>query len=132
MFISDGSSTKKFTLYPPVKTTIKIESEEWIDDDNDIQPVFTTEQVREEDQILNLMENNESSSHYDRSRIEYLLSRQVSLLYGKFGNSSIEIFPGKTLNINETLEELQKKSTGRNFTKTFFCLCMGIHQYERN
>jgi hypothetical protein len=26
----------------------------------------------------------------------------------KFGNSSIEIFPGKTLNVNENLEELQK------------------------
>lgn len=41
MFISDGSSTKKFTLYPPPKTMIKVENEEWIDDDNDIQPIFT-------------------------------------------------------------------------------------------
>ncbi len=26
----------------------------------------------------------------------------------KFGNSSIESFPGKTLNVNESLEEMQK------------------------
>ena len=79
------------------------------------------------------MENNESSSHYDHSQIKYLSSTQVSFLsMEKFGNSSIEIFRGKTLNINENLEELQKKSTGRNFTKTLFCLCMGIYQYDRN
>lgn len=46
MFISNGISTKKFTLYPPTKKTIEIGSEEWIDDDDDIQPVFNTEQVR--------------------------------------------------------------------------------------
>lgn len=46
IFISDGSSRKKFTLYPPAKTKIEIEGEEWIDGDDDIQPVFTTEQVR--------------------------------------------------------------------------------------
>ena len=54
MLILDGNSTKKFTLYPPAKTTIEIENEEWIDDyDDDIQHVFIIEQVREEDQILN-------------------------------------------------------------------------------
>ena len=109
IIILDGNSTNKFTLYPLVKTTIEIENEEWMDDEDYIQPVFTIEKVREEDQILNLLENNESSSHYDRSRNEYLSFRQVSLLsMEKFGNSSIEIFPGKTLNINENLEELQK------------------------
>lgn len=55
------------------------------------------------------MENNEPSLHYDCSRIECLSYRQISLhSMEKFGNSSIEIFPGKTLNINENLEELQK------------------------
>ena len=58
MFISNGNSTKKFKLYPPTRTTIEIENEEWIDDDDDIQPIFTTELIREEDQILNLLENN--------------------------------------------------------------------------
>lgn len=109
MFISNGCYTKKFTLFPPARTTIETENEEWIDDENDIQPVFTTEQIREEDQILNILENNESSSHYDHSKNEYLSSRQVSLLsMEKFGNSIIEIFPSKTLNINENLEGLQK------------------------
>lgn len=109
MFISDGNSTKKFTLYPLAKTTIDTETEEWIEDEEDIQPIFVTEQVKEEDQLLNLLENNESSSHYDRNRNEYLSSKQVSLLsMEKFGNSLIEIFPGKTLNVNKNLEEMQK------------------------
>jgi len=109
MFISNGNSTKKFTLYPLARTTIGIETKEWIEHGEDIQPIFVTEQVKEEDQILNLLENNESSSHYEHSQNEYHSSKQVSLLYmEKFGNSSIEIFLGKTLNVNENLEEMQK------------------------
>jgi len=109
MFISDGNYIKKFTLYPPTRTTIDTKIEEWIEDEEDTQPIFTTEKVKEEDQILNLLENNESSSHYDRSCNEYLSSKQVSFLSMKsFGNSSIEIFPRKTLNFNENLEEVKK------------------------
>jgi len=55
-FIYDGSSTKKFTLYPLAKTTIEVESEEWIDDDIDFRPIFITSPIDEEDQILNFME----------------------------------------------------------------------------
>ena len=107
MFISNGNSTKKFTLYPPTRTTIDTETEECIEDEEDIQPIFTTEQVNEEHQILSLLENSESSSHYDHSHDEYLSSKQVSLLpMEKFGNSSIEIFLVKTLNFNENLEEV--------------------------
>ena len=36
MYISDGNSTKKFTLYPPARTITKIDDKEWIDDENDI------------------------------------------------------------------------------------------------
>ena len=109
MFISYGNYTNKFTLYPPARTKIDTKTEEWIEDEEDIQPIFTTEQVREEDQILNLLENSESSSHYDRSRNAYLSSKQVSFFpMEKFGNPLIEIFPGKTLNVNKNLEELQK------------------------
>ena len=68
IFISDGSTTKKFTLYPPAKTTVQVDNEEWIDDDFDIRPIFATSQLDEEDQILNLMENNESSSHCESSK----------------------------------------------------------------
>jgi len=97
MFISDGNSTKKFILYPPASTTIDIETEEWIEDGEDIHPIFVIEQVKEEDKLLNLLENNESFSHYERNRNEYLSSKQVSSLsMEKFGNSSIEIFPRKT------------------------------------
>ena len=69
MFISDGNSTKKFTLYPPARTTIDTKTEEWIEDGEDIQPIFVTEQVKEEEKLLNLLENNESSSHYEHSRL---------------------------------------------------------------
>jgi len=63
------------------------------------------------------MENNESSlyceigqSFQEQYNIEYLSSRQLSLhSMEKFGNSTIEIFPGKTLNINNNMEEFQKK-----------------------
>lgn len=50
MFISNGTSTNKFTLYPPAKTTIEVESEVWIDYDNkdlDIQPIFSSSQIYE-------------------------------------------------------------------------------------
>ena len=40
MYISDGNSTKKFTLYPPARTITEIDDKEWIDDENDIQPLF--------------------------------------------------------------------------------------------
>ena len=46
---------------------IEVENEEWMDDDNDIQPIFTISQVSEEDQVLNSIENNESSSYYEVS-----------------------------------------------------------------
>lgn len=64
MFISDGNCTNKFTLYHLAKTTIEVESEVWIDDDNedfDIHPIFATSQIDEEDHILNIMNNNDSS-----------------------------------------------------------------------
>ena len=65
--ISDGNSTKKFTLYPPAKTITEIESGIWLDDDNedfdDLQPVYTFSQLDEEDQLINLMNNNDSSSY---------------------------------------------------------------------
>ena len=47
---------------------IKVENEEWMDDDNVIQPFFTISQVSEEYQILNSIENNESSSYCEVSQ----------------------------------------------------------------
>ena len=74
---------------------IEVGNEEWIDDDNDIQLVFTISQINEEDQILNSIENNKCSLYCDNSQnfqeqcnIEYLTSRQISLhSMENFGNS---------------------------------------------
>ena len=116
MYISDGNSTKKFTLYPLARTIIEIDDKEWIDDENDIHPLFTISDIREDSQILNTMENFESSPEYEhdqfqeKSNIECFSSRQMSLYsMEEFRSSTIEIFPGRTLNINNNLEKLQKE-----------------------
>eukprot|EP00253_Pinus_taeda_P007304 PITA_07304 len=71
--------------------------------------------VGEDSQILNTLENFETSSEYDHTQfqldsdVEYLSSRQMSLFsMEKFGSSAIEIFLGKTLNINKNLERSQQ------------------------
>eukprot|EP00253_Pinus_taeda_P034423 PITA_34423 len=116
MYISDGNSTKKFTLYPPEKAIKEIDDKEWINDEDDIQPLFTITEISEDSQILNTMENFETSSEYDHaqfqeiSNIEYLSSSQMSLYsMEEFGSSTIEIFLGMTLNINKNLEKLQQE-----------------------
>ena len=108
---------KKFTLYPPARTITKIDDKEWIDDENDIQPLFTISDISEDSQILNIMENFESSPEYEhdkfqeKSNIEYLSSRKMSVYsMEEFGSSKIEIFVGRTLNINNNLEKLQKEN----------------------
>ena len=116
MYISDGNSTKKFNLYPPAKEITEIGDNEWVDDEYTIQPVFTISEVSEDSQILNTLENFETSLEYDHTQfqldsdIEYLSSRQMSLFsMEEFGSSAIEIFPGKTLNINKNLERSQQE-----------------------
>lgn len=73
MYIFYGGPTKKFTLYPPKKTITEVESEFWIDDDNenfdDIQLVFTLSQIDEEDQLINLMNNNDYSSYCEQIKV---------------------------------------------------------------
>ena len=39
-----------------------------MDDDNDIQPIFTISQISEENHILNSIENNELSSQCESSQ----------------------------------------------------------------
>jgi len=116
MYISDGNSTKKFTLYPPAKAITEIDDKEWIDDEDDIQPLFTISEISEDSKILNTLENFESSLEYDhekfqeKSNIEYLSSRQMSLYsMEEFGSSIIEILLGRTLNIKKNLEKLQQE-----------------------
>jgi len=85
MYISYGNSTNKFTLYPPTRTIIEIDDKEWINDENDVQPLFTISDISEDSQILNTMENFESSREYEhdqfqeKSNIEYFSFRQMSL-----------------------------------------------------
>ena len=72
------------------------------------------------------MENNECSYESNQSfqepcNIEYLSSRQLSLhSMEKIGNSLIEIFPGETLNINDNLEESQKKELIKMLQEHFY------------
>ena len=72
------------------------------------------------------MENFESSSEYDheqfqeKSNVEYLSSRQMSLYsMEEFGSSTIEIFPGSTLNINKHLEKLQHEELTKILQKHY-------------
>jgi len=116
MYISNGNSTKKFNLYPPAKSITEVGDNEWVSDENTIQPIFTISKIGEDSQILNTLENFEISSKYDptqfqlKSDIGYLSSRQMSLYsMEEFGSSTIEIFPGKTLNINKNLEKSQQE-----------------------
>ena len=64
MYIFDGNSTKKFTLYPPAKTIIELDDTQWIEDEENLQPLFTISEISEDIQILNTLENFESSSEY--------------------------------------------------------------------
>src|ERR1700733_5796326 len=70
MYISDGNLTKKFNLYPPAKAITEIGDNEWVDDEDTIQPVFTISEVSEDSQILNTLENFETSSEYDPTQFQ--------------------------------------------------------------
>ena len=114
MYISNGNLTKKFNL--PAKAITEIGDNEWIDDEDTIQPVFTISEISEDSQILNTLENFQTYSEYDHTQfqldsdIEYLSSRQMSLFsMEESGSSAIDIFPGKTLNINKNLEKSQQE-----------------------
>eukprot|EP00253_Pinus_taeda_P033620 PITA_33620 len=124
MYISDGNSTKKFNLYPPAKTITEIGDNEWVDDENTIQHVFTIFEISEDSQILNTLEKFETSLEYDHTQfqlnsdIEYLSSRQMSLYsMEEFVSSTTEIFLGKTLNINKNLERAQQEELTRILQK---------------
>eukprot|EP00253_Pinus_taeda_P028513 PITA_28513 len=116
MYIPDGSSTNKFNLYPTEKEITEVGDNEWVDDEDTIQPVFTISEISEDSQILNTLEIFKTSSEYDHtefqldSDIEYLSSRQMYLYsMEEFGSSTIEIFPRKKLNINKNLEKSQQE-----------------------
>eukprot|EP00253_Pinus_taeda_P030537 PITA_30537 len=64
MYIYDGNSTKNLNLYPPAKAITEIGDNEWIDDEDTIQPVFTISEISEDSQILNTLEKFQISSEY--------------------------------------------------------------------
>eukprot|EP00253_Pinus_taeda_P014076 PITA_14076 len=126
MYISNGSSTKKFTLYPLAKAIIEVGDLEWVDDGDAIQLVFTLSEVSEDSQVLNTLENFETSSEYGHTQfqldsdIEYLSSRQMSIYSTEeYGSSAVEIFPSKTLNINKNLEKLQQEELTKILQKKY-------------
>ena len=55
---------KKITLYHLAKEITEIDEKEWIDEEDDIQRLFTISDISEDSQILNTMENFESSLEY--------------------------------------------------------------------
>jgi len=69
MYISDGSSTKKFILYPLAKVITEIDDKEWIDDEDVIHPIFTISEISKDSQILKTLENFETSSEYDHAQL---------------------------------------------------------------
>eukprot|EP00253_Pinus_taeda_P023379 PITA_23379 len=126
MYISNCNWTKKFNLYPPAKAIKEVGDNEWVDDEDTIQLVITITEISEDSQILNTLENFETSSEYDHTQfqldsdIEYLSSRQMSLYsMEEFSSSTIEIFPGKTLNINKNLEKSQQEELTKILQKKF-------------
>jgi len=68
MYIFVGNSTKKFNLYPPTKVITKVGDNEWVDDEDTIQPIFTISEISEDSQIMNTLENFETSSEYDHTQ----------------------------------------------------------------
>ena len=77
MYISDGNLTKKFNLYPPAKAIREIGDNEWVDDEDTIQPVFTIYEISEDSQILNTLENFETSSEYDHTQFQLDLTLSI-------------------------------------------------------
>ena len=101
-----------------------------MDDDNDIQPLYTISHISEESQILNSIENFETSSQceddysfQEQCNTEYFSSRHMYLYsMEEFGNSTVEIFKHK-----QKHGEIPTRRVNQNITKKCFCICMGVH-----
>jgi hypothetical protein len=69
MYISDGNSTKKFNLYPPAKAITEIGEMSGLMMKILYNLFFTISEISEDSQILNTLENFETSSEYDSHTI---------------------------------------------------------------
>ena len=88
-----------------------------MDDDNDIQPLFTISHISEESQILNSIENFETLHNVNmiiifKNNVILNICHPDRCLYILWKNlvTVVEIFPRKSLNINKNLENSNKKS----------------------
>eukprot|EP00253_Pinus_taeda_P030292 PITA_30292 len=99
MIISNGQETKQLTLYPHATPMINNDNSIWVDyEDEETQPILTIAQA------LTLKNSTEDEL------ISNFISEPSSILAGSPSKSvTVEIEPGKTLNINPNLTDDQKQ-----------------------
>jgi len=121
MTISNGYETKQLTLYPHATPIINNEDSMWMDyDDNAVQPILTIGQAltlkdNTEDEIINNFicepssviaeTHNQLTAIFETDTQEKIESEDLSQTLTTISSKSItvEIEPGKTLNINPDL-----------------------------
>eukprot|EP00253_Pinus_taeda_P028623 PITA_28623 len=125
MTISNGYETKQLTLYPHATPVVNNEDSIWIDyDDNAVQPILTTGQAltlkdNTEDEIINNFicepssviaeTHNQLTAIFETDVQEKIESEDSSQTLTTISSKSItvEIEPGKTLNINPDLTDAE-------------------------
>jgi hypothetical protein len=137
MVIVHGDPVNKFNLYAPAKALTEFEFTQLFQDTNDndevVQPLLTIDQIMsfnnniEENQIINIINNYDFTQHHggkydfdhilDKDFQESCTMDTLSTISGSMSSDvstsgssdkAIEIFQGKTLNINSKLEYIQK------------------------
>eukprot|EP00253_Pinus_taeda_P035744 PITA_35744 len=127
MTISNGQETKQLTLYPHAKPMINNDNSIWVDyEDEEAQPILTVRQAltlknsTEDELISNFISEPSSVSSEIHNHLTTILESESQnnletenssqILAGSPSKSvTIEIEPGKTLNINPNLTDDQKQ-----------------------
>eukprot|EP00253_Pinus_taeda_P023260 PITA_23260 len=126
MTISNGQETKHLTLYPHATPMINNDNSVWLDyEDEETQPILTVRQAltlkdSTEDELINFISKPSSVSpeihnHFTailESKSQHNLETEnlPQILAGSPSKSiTVEIEPGKTLNINPNLTDDQKQ-----------------------
>ena len=125
MTISNGQETKQLTLYPHATPMINNDDFVWLDyEDNDTQPIFTIRQsltlkdTMEDEVISNFIFEPSSVTFETHNQLTAILEPETEekLKYENLPQTSIaissksitvEIEPGKTLNINPNLSDAE-------------------------
>jgi len=112
----------KFHFIPPAKSITKLEHMSWLTETNYeeeiIQPLFGISQAinkrNEEDLLDNFISNSEEETQINQIPINPIFESSFQeISVDSISNShikTIEIFPGKNLNINSDLEVSQEKN----------------------